>query len=117
MVTMTDKIFCKLFGEALADEDRDAFCSDWALSSIWGDPEELAEGDELTALAEACGKVWDLARMSVKDIRSATGLTQGEFAVRFCIPRRTVENWESRGGCPPYVRLMLARLCGLAEVG
>ena len=53
--------------------------------------------------------------MSIADIRHTTGLSQGKFAEAFCIPRHTVINWEQRGGCADYVRLMLARLCGLTE--
>ena len=36
---MTDKQFSTLLGGALADQERDMYVSDWALSDIWGDPE------------------------------------------------------------------------------
>lgn len=106
---MTDKEFCLLFGEALNSSARDAFVSDWAMSSMW------TEDADPIRLAEICGAVWDLAHLSVADIRAHTGLTQAAFAARFCIPIRTVQNWELRGGCPPYVRLMMARLSGMAD--
>lgn len=107
---MDDKLFSHLFGEALNTPNRDAFASDWALSSMWG------EDADPVHLAELCGRVWDLAHLSVADIRAHTGLTQAAFAARYCVPLRTVQNWELRGGCPAYVRLMMARLAGMADV-
>ena len=109
---MNTKIFSTIWTSALDDSARDAFVSDWALSSIW---EDESDGDTLAARAEQCGRIWDLAHMSVADIRQTTGLSQGSFAEAFCIPRHTVINWEHRGGCADYIRLMLARLCGLAD--
>lgn len=106
---MTDKQFYVLYADALEAKDRDAFSSDWALSSMWGEDVDLAQ------LADICGKVWDLAHLTVADIRQHAGLTQAAFAQRFLIPFRTVQNWESRGGCAEYVKLMLARLCGMAD--
>ena len=41
---------------------------------------------------------------TIKDLRSASGMTQKEFSDYFGIPKRTIENWE--GGmrkCPPYL--------------
>ena len=75
------------------------------------DPED--EGPIQEELILELGSIWDLAHMSVAEIRAKTGLSQAKFAERFCIPRRTVENWESRGGCPDYVRLLLLRSCSL----
>ena len=106
---MDDKLFSHLFDEALHSTDRDAFASDWALSSMWGEDADPA------SLAELCGRVWDLAHLSVADIRAYTGLTQAAFATRYCVPLRTVQNWELRGGCPAYVRLMVAQLAGMAD--
>ena len=110
MIRMTDKQFYTLFGEALNTPDRDAFSADRAHSSIFRE----ADTDSLD-LSILRGKVWDLAHLSVAEIRARWGLTQAEFAVRYCIPFRTVQNWEYRGGCPAYVRLMLVRLSGMAE--
>lgn len=59
---------------------------------------------------------WEAAHMSVKDICKAVGLTQAGLAQRFCIPKRTVEDW-CRGvrTCAPYIRLMMCELLGLIE--
>ena len=110
---MNDKQFNILWAEALAYADRDAYLSDAALSSIWDDaPDAAIPDDRLRQL----GQLWDAAHLTVKAIRAATGLSQAAFAQRFCIPRRTVENWESgTNTCPVYVRFLLAQAVGLYE--
>lgn len=112
---MTDFQFNVLWAEALTSADRDAFISDAALSSIWGDaPDAVIPDSRLEQLTQ----LWDAAHLTVKAIRAATGLSQAAFAQRFCIPRRTVENWESgTNTCPVYVRLLLAQAVGLYERG
>lgn len=108
---MTDRTFYTLWAEALTTADRDAFVSDWALSSIWDDeqPDEIPADliDELTSL-------WDAAHTPVSAIRAHLGLTQMAFGMRFLIPTRTVENWESGASkCPVYVHLLLLQAAGL----
>lgn len=112
---MTDFQFNVLWAEALTSAGRDAFISDASLSSIWGDaPDAAIPDDRLQQL----GQLWDAAHLTVKAIRAATGLSQAAFAQRFCIPRRTVENWEAgTNTCPVYVRLLLAQAVGLYERG
>lgn len=106
MQNITDEQFYLLFGDAIDVDDRDAYVSDWALSTIWGD------ASDMVPLIPKLEQIWDVAHMSVGDIRRTTGLTQVQFAQRFCVPRRTLQTWEHRGATP-YIRLMLARLCGL----
>lgn len=104
---MTDKLFCTLFAAALAAADRDAFVSDWSLSSVWGDaPDAAIPADRIDTLA----RLWDAAHLTIRDIRQHTGLSQAAFAMRYCIPTRTLEDWE-RGvrSCPDYLRLLLAQ--------
>ena len=107
---MTDKQFSVLFDAARDSADRDAFVSDWALSSMWGEDADLAQ------TAEQCGHVWDLAHLTVADVRHHAGLSQTAFATRFCIPVKTVRNWECRGGCAQYIILLLARACGMVDL-
>lgn len=108
---MTDYQFYTLYGEALTSTDRDAYVSDWALSSIWEDGEDA---DIPATRIEQVGNIWDAAHLTIRQMRDHTGLTQAAFAQRFCIPKRTVENWEgNKSECPAYVRLMLAQLTGL----
>lgn len=108
---MTDKLFNTLWAAALNCADRDVYVSDWALSSAWGD--EL-KAEIPVARIEMLGQLWDTAHLTIRDIRAHTGLSQAAFAVRYCIPRRTVENWESGDRqCADYVRLLLAEAAGL----
>lgn len=107
---MTDKQFYALWTEALVSEDRAAYVSDWCLSSIWDDD----EGAEIPAgRVEQLGELWDMAHMSIREIREHTGLTQAAFSARHGIPKRTLENWEGgQRSCPDYVRLLLAQVSG-----
>lgn len=108
---MTDQQFSILWGEALTSPDRDEFVSEFAISSLWGD----ADGAPITAeRLRDLGKLWDAAHMTVKDIRQHLGLNQQEFAARFLLSHRTVQNWEyGATKCPEYVRLLLLQATGL----
>ncbi len=108
---MTDKQFYSIFSDALSNESasREAFVSDWALSSIWDDGQDIPE-DRIAEI----GDIWDVAHLTICDIRQHTGLSQAKFATRFCIPRRSIEDWESGARkCPDYLRLLLAQTVGL----
>lgn len=108
---MTDKQFCALFSAALSSPDRDAYVSDWTLSSAWDDaPDADTHADRIDVLA----RIWDAAHLTIRDIRAHAGLSQAAFAARFCVPRRTIENWESGDRqCPDYLRLLLAQAVGV----
>ncbi len=108
---MTDKLFYMIFTNALGVADRDAFISDWALSSVWGD----AKGAEIPAeRLHELGMIWDVAHASFADIVAASGLKLVDFAARFAIPYRTAQNWLAGvNRCPDYTRLLLARAVGL----
>lgn len=107
---MTDQQFYTVWGAALTAPNRDAFVSDWAMSSIWGDKEDAEIPVERI---DALAGLWTAAHMSVREIRAHTGLSQAAFAVRFCIPKRTIENWEAGSRqCPDYLRLLLAEETG-----
>lgn len=46
---------------------------------------------------------------SIKEIRQATGLSQGKFCEVLNIPRRTVQDWEQgKRQCPEYVAELIA---------
>ena len=106
---MDNKTFYTLFGEALVASDRDTYIGEWATSSLF-DPDPDAPAPDYDAIVAQLGNIWDVAHMSVAQIRATTGLSQARFAERFCIPRRTVEGWESKNSCPDYIRLMLAEI-------
>lgn len=52
--------------------------------------------------------------MTIKEIRTMTGLSQQSFAIKYGIPVRTVSNWECTGKehreCPKYVITLLERV-------
>lgn len=110
---MTDKMFAAAWAEAIsgAYADRDAYVSDLALSSIWGDAEDAeVQADRLDTI----GSIWDAAHMSIKGIRTASGLSRTAFAEHLCIPYRTVQDWElGTRTCPDYLRLLIAEHFGL----
>lgn len=110
---MTDHQFYILFTAASGAPDRDAFVSSWATSSLW---EDDPESDIPAARVEQMGQLWGAAHATVKDIRKHTGLTQAAFAQRFCIPQRTLENWECEvRACAAYTRLLLAQVTGFYQ--
>lgn len=45
---------------------------------------------------------------TIKDLRSAAGMTQKEFAEYFGMSKRNVENWEGGlSNCPPYLLALI----------
>ena len=94
---MTDKQFYHAFREAQQYSDPDAFAS-----------------EDLPALAEELRHIWRYAHITVREIVQHSGLSQTDFAARFAVPLRTLQRWGSGDrDCPPYVRLLLAKQCGL----
>lgn len=104
-------IFPTLWAAALAANDRDAYVSDWTLSSIWGDnPTDDIPQERIDYLAQ----IWDAAHMSVKDICKAAKLTQLQLGERYGISRRTIGNWcTGENTCPHYTRLLILLDLGL----
>ena len=57
--------------------------------------------------------VWKLTHLTVKDIRRQEGMTQKAMAERFCIPKRSIENWEEGSRkTPPYIIYMMCECLG-----
>lgn len=108
---MTHKQYYEAVSEIPNYTDQDAYVSDLSLSSVFGDNADLPE------IADQLGMVWDAYHMSIKEMRSTTGLSQVAFAKRFLIHRRTVENWETTGAnhidCPLYTKMLIADALGL----
>lgn len=103
---MTDKQIYMMAGEASNYTDRDAFVSDMALSSVWEDDLGEIPPDRV----EQCGILWDAVKLPFSELRARMGLTQAQMAERLCVSRRTLENWEYRGTCPVYIRILIARV-------
>lgn len=104
-------IYQNCLSEATNYTDRDAFVSDLALSSIWGDE----EGSEIPQeRIEWLGQLWDAAHRSVRDIAKAAGMNQRELSEHFDVPKRTVEYWcSNHTACALYVRMMMQECLGL----
>lgn len=105
---MTDAQFNAALKDALAVESRDAYVSDWALSSMW---EDGPDDDIPQQRIDELGRIWDMAHMTFADILAASGKTLSSFALHYAIPYKTAQNW--RNGvrkCPLYLRLLLARV-------
>lgn len=91
--------------------DPDAYVSDLALSTIWDDATDAPiPPDRLDQLRS----IYTAATRTPKEIVSLSGLSQAAFAERWCIPRRTVEDW-CRGiaKCPLYTRLLMQQGMGI----
>lgn len=95
--------------------DPDAYISDLALSSIWGDPEDAVDipAQRVSDLLS----LWEAAHRSIKDIASEAGLSVRRTALSFGVPIRTVENWASgTHPMPVYISLMMQEALGLIGV-
>ena len=96
MSTTGDNEFFNLWKAALKEPDRAKYLRQWGTN-------------------ENASCIWDTAHMELADIRKIAGMSQAEFAQRFCISRRTVEGWEGHSRCPDHTKLMIAELLGLIQ--
>lgn len=111
-IALTDEQFYTLVRGTEEYTDRDSYVSEFCLSSMWGIMDDSV--DIPAERIELVAGVWDICRLSIKDIRAAAGLTQLAFSRRFLIPTRTIEEWEAgRRQCSLYLRLLLAEAAGI----
>lgn len=110
---LTPFIRSALYAETGAYADRDAYISDMALSSVWGDAEDAeVPSDRLKLL----GGIWDGAHLTIPELINQHGLTQTGFAQYFNIPLRTVQDWcGGQRSCSPYVAAMAAEILAANE--
>lgn len=106
---MTDKLFCKLWKDALDQTDKELYIAEY------GYPEWFDEiGQDVSEINRVLGNIHDIAHMSIRDMIAVSGLSQAAFALKLCIPLRTVEDWATeRRKCTDYNRLSYARNLGL----
>lgn len=105
---MTDKLFNRLWLDALEQPSKDMYVGEYGYPD-WFDEISTDEAEVVRMLES----IHDVAHMSVKDIISRAGLSQPKFAVKFCIPIRTVENWATgKRECADYLRLLFCRQLG-----
>lgn len=102
-----------LYIESVDYADEDAYVSDMATSSLFRRDPDGPEPD-LDALIPDLRAIWRATHRSIKDLRAITGDNQAQFAERFCLSRRTVEDWETRSKCPLHIRIMMSQILGLA---
>lgn len=97
------------FSSAIESADRAAYIREISAHRIWSYYRAAPTDDVL-------GRIWDVAHMTVQEMRVASGLTQAAFAAHICAPKRTVEDWCSGKRTPPsYVRLLVAESMGLID--
>ncbi len=109
---MTDTQFFACVRECGAYGDLDSYVSDMALSSIWSEDAVID-----AAARAALRSIYTAVHRTLREIVEASGLSQAAFARRYCIPKRTVENWCSGvNDCPLYTRLLLQESLGLLQV-
>lgn len=111
---MTRSEFSTCAAEVSAYTDRDAYISDMALASLWGD---APEAEIRQQRIETLGQVWDAVKRPMKEIVAASGLSQAAFAESRMIPARTMWDW-CRGvrQYPIYVSLLLQESLGLLPI-
>lgn len=108
---LTDTEFSALWADAPTVSDREAYVSDWALSSIWGDPEEAEIPEDRLAYLS---RLWELAHMNIREICAEAHITMTALSVRTTIPYRTLQNWASgTNRFPGYDRLLILHYLGL----
>lgn len=115
-MNLSNHDFYTLFGAATVEEDKERYISKWISNSVFYSNLENPDTDS-SELSFGLSNIWDIAHITTRDIRKHMGLTQAAFAERFCIPVRTVQNWE--GQCrnvPRYVVLLLAEAAGILQV-
>lgn len=109
---MTDTQFAACVRECAAYDDLDAYVSDMSLSTIW-DNDDTPEATARFGLRS----IYTAVKRTPKEIVAASGLSQAAFAERYCIPKRTVEDWcRAVAKCPLYTRLLLQRAEGLLQI-
>ncbi len=106
---MNDKLFAKLWNDALVQPQKDMYIAEYGYPDWFDDI-----SSDMEKVFNTLGNIHDIAHMSVKDLISVSGLTQSDFAIKFCIPLRTIENWATqKRQCADYIRLSIARQLGL----
>ena|SRR5699024_1494815 len=97
---MNFKLFEELYSQALEYDDLDMYVAE----RVWQDWMDSV-GDPGKTLNE----VYFLAHAEIKEIRERLGFSRIQFSRNFCIPNRTVENWEyGNNRCPDYVKTFLS---------
>lgn len=113
---MTYKEYHTLLGAAKEENDPDRFLAEWSSSNIfYPDPEK--DGLSPDCVAADLQNIWEVAHLTIRDVIARSGLSQTAFAIRFCIPLRTVQGWAlGERNCPYYICFAIADLLGMVKV-
>lgn len=107
---MTPKIRNIAYSEAFAYAGIDAYISDMAASTIWGDdPEADITPSVLSDRIVQLRRLWHIAHDPVRQLLG--GRTIAAAAEELCMPYRTIQQW-CAGDRPiaPHLRLWVAEM-------
>ena len=97
---MKYELFVKLYGEALEYVDVDLYIAERG----WQD-----WMDDFENPGQILKSIYNLASMSVKDMRESKGFSRASFSRAYKIPLRSLENWDADvNKAPDYVKMMIA---------
>lgn len=109
---MTDKLFNKLWKDALNQPSEEMYLSEYGYPD-WFD--EISQ--DPSEVIEVLRNIHRVSKMTFKDILKEAGLSQTAFSEKFCISLRTVQHWNSGDRkCPDYLRLLICKYLGILEV-
>ena len=108
---MKATLFNRLYKDAAAQPDRELFIAEYGYPD-WFDEISPKIGEVIDILSN----IHYVANLPMRDLIKTYG-SQQKFADRFCIPRRTVENWAMGSRpCPAYTKLMFAEILDVLKV-
>lgn len=109
---MEEKMFYRLWRDALDQPNKEMYIGEYGYPD-WFDEISL----DASEIVNTLGNIHDIAHMSIRAMIKAAELTQSAFAIKFCIPLRTVEDWATgKRKCADYVRLMIAKELRLLQL-
>lgn len=96
---MKYSLFSKLYDGAKEYSDLDMYIAERGWQE-WMDK----YGEDYDKIAEILTKIYDLARMNVKEIRKSINMAQNGFAIFLSIPLPTIQSWEyEKRSAPDYL--------------
>lgn len=108
---LPDRIFHKLWDEAVKCEDSNSFI--WTFSNPLSEKciqfKEKYDIDIVTTVY-LLNRIYEMAHFEFREILELAEKKQADVSHIFCIPTRTVQDWYSgKNKCPSYVILMLLK--------
>lgn len=116
---MIDEVYSMIYMSALDSSTKnisdEALANEWSLNYKWGEVDQICLSDsEIIERYNISLKLIKLAReVKVSELVRITGLSNRAFALRYGIPRRTMEEWSRCTNIPSsYIKLMIAEVTG-----